>query len=349
MEIKKILYAAVFCIIALFVAYRWFFVKPKRETIFDEVVNVPKELVLNVPYLPPLCEQIPEQNKGFVPIKDGKLYYEEEGQGIPLVLISGGPGCTHQVFHPYFSRIKDSARIIYYDQRGVGKSSKDNTGTKYTVKQAVEDLEELRKTLKIEKWALLGWSYGGLLAQLYALTYPNRCIGIILGVSEITIYKHYEDTKRTKTIISKEEKAAVERIKTKAEKGELSPLQAGYNVMLSGEWKRYNYYKPTKEELIRKVLYSWDSTPEFEKKMKQDIYQTKLKSKFENFEIPTLIMEAKWELLWWDNAEERTELFRKNHPHAQIEIFEKSGHMIFADEPEKFFRLVRKFLKKIEN
>ena len=106
----------------------WFRKSSARETILDKIVNIPKELVLDIPQLPALCDELPGLKKGFADILDGKIYYEEEGQGIPLVLINGGPGCTHQGFHPYFSQIKDLARIIYYDQRGTGKSSSDDTG-----------------------------------------------------------------------------------------------------------------------------------------------------------------------------------------------------------------------------
>ncbi|GAF79104.1 unnamed protein product, partial [marine sediment metagenome] len=185
MSIRKSI--SLICVVALILAilsYKWFYKKPTRETIFDEIVNIPKDLVLDVPYLPPLCDEIAGLKKGYADVKNGKLYYEEEGKGIPIVLINGGPGGTHHSFHPYFSQLKDVARVIYYDQRGTGKSSKDDTGKTYTIKQAVEDLESLRKALKIDKWAVLGWSYGGLLAQCYALTYPNRCTAIILGTSD---------------------------------------------------------------------------------------------------------------------------------------------------------------------
>jgi proline iminopeptidase len=348
MKVKKILYtiSIVFVLLTL-TSCRWFSEKPKRETILDKIVSIPKQLVYNIPYLPPLCDTIPGLKKGYAPIRDGKLYYEEEGQGIPLVLISGGPGYTHHIFHPYFSRIKDIARVIYYDQRGIGKSSRDETGKTYIIDQAVEDLESLRKYLNIKKWALLGWSYGGLLAQLYALKYPDRCIGIILGVSEITIYKKFADPKREKAIFSKEEMAAFKNIEQKEKEGQLNPDQAAYNKMLAGDWKRYNYYKPTQENFIRKILYAWDASQEFVQQMQQNVWKTKLEGKFENFKIPTLILEAQWELLWWDNAEERANLFRKNHPHAHIEIFEKSGHIIFEDEPEKFFSILKDFLIKI--
>jgi len=319
-----------------------------RETIFDKVVSIPKELVLDIPYLPPLCDELPGLKKGFADIKDGELYYEEEGAGIPLVLINGGPGCTHQGFHPYFSQLKDVARIIYYDQRGTGKSSYDNTGATYTVKQAVEDLESLRKALKIDRWAVCGWSYGGLLAQCYALTYPEHCTGLILGAAT-TGLPFESNRKREHMFISQAEWDAIENIGKMGSAGRFTTsAHVIYNKRLAGDWKRWNFYKPTREELIRKALYGWSPAPRFEKLMRPDSDKLSeisfLKGKFDDFEIPALITEARWEMGWWDPH--RIETMRKNHPHAIVEIFEKSGHVLFADEPEKFFSLLRNFLEK---
>ena len=155
---RNVTFGAAAAAVALICLFIWFHKAPARETIFDKVVSIPNELILEVPQVPPLCDEIPDLKKGFVDVENGgKLYYEEEGTGIPLVLISGGPGGTHHLFHPYFSQIKDVARIIYYDQRGTGKSSTDDTGKTYTIKQAVNDLESLRIALNIEKWAVLGW------------------------------------------------------------------------------------------------------------------------------------------------------------------------------------------------
>lgn len=323
----------------------------KRETIFDKIVNIPDKLVLDIPQLPPLCDELPGLTKGFVDILGGKLYYEEEGIGIPLVLINGGPGCTHHGFHPYFSQLKDIARVIYYDQRGTGKSSSDDTGKTYNIRQAIEDIESLRKALNIDQWVMFGFSYGGFLAQCYALTYPENIKGLILvssfhGLKKVTMKP---EGAREQMFISSEEKVVIKSVWDARDAGKLTKAQACYNYLISGGWKQSRYYKPTPEEFIELVRrdafnYEWCPAPGFTELLYADYQDFEgLDGKFDDFEIPTLLLEALWDL-HWDN--DKVDFMRKNHPHAQVEIFEKSGHMIFVDEPEKFFDVVRAFLKK---
>jgi proline iminopeptidase len=241
--------------------------------------------------------------------------------------------------------MKDVARIIYYDQRA-GNSSADATGETYTIEQAVEDLESLRKALNFERWVVLGWSYGGLLAQLYSLKYPERCKGLVLGASN-TGFSFIKNQEQEQMFLSKEELSAIAYIEKTASEGKITIAQALYNMDLAGNWKYYFYHKPTKEEVIRLALYGFNSAPGFEEQMRPKSYRVGLEGKFDDFAIPTLIAEARWDLGWLEPN--RIEIMRKNHPHVQIEVFEKSGRAIYADEPEKFFAVLKKFLGEVGN
>ena len=121
-----------------------------REKVRDGIIHIEKDLLLDIPKVPRLCDQM-DIVKRRANIGDCELYCEVEGDSIPMVLLHGGPGATHHYFHPSFSRAKDFAKIIYYDQRGCGLSDYQK-GAGYSIKQAVEDLENLRKSLKVDKW-----------------------------------------------------------------------------------------------------------------------------------------------------------------------------------------------------
>jgi proline iminopeptidase len=116
----------------------------------------------------------------YVTVNGARLGYESEGSGEPLILISGGPGISHDYFHPYFSSLRDSYRVVYFDAFGRGKSDRATNSRDYTLARDVDDLEALRKTLGLGAINLLGHSYGGVVAQAYALRFPDSLRRLIL-------------------------------------------------------------------------------------------------------------------------------------------------------------------------
>lgn len=117
----------------------------------------------------------------FVTVHGVKLWYESEGSGRPLVLIPGGPGYAHDASHPWFSAFAAKHRIIYFDALGRGKSGHPRSAREYTITRDVQDLEELRQTLGLGQIDVLGHSYGGLVAQGYALQFPQSVHRLILA------------------------------------------------------------------------------------------------------------------------------------------------------------------------
>ena len=149
-----------------------------RETVLDRCVRIQEEMHWEIPDVPRLCDSLPLR-KTRIDIGGCQLYVEEEGRGIPIVLLHGGPGSTHHGFHPHFSRAAEFARVIYYDQRGCGLSDYE-MGDGYSVEQAAADLDALRQALGIQQWIILGHSYGGFLAQYYTTLYPEPVSGLVI-------------------------------------------------------------------------------------------------------------------------------------------------------------------------
>jgi len=93
---------------------------------------------------------------------------------VPLVIVHGGPGGNHYVSERTLGlRLEDYITVIYYEQRGCGRSEAPQDDDDYSIHTLVEDLEELRKQLNVEKVNLLGYSFGGQLCLEYALKYPK--------------------------------------------------------------------------------------------------------------------------------------------------------------------------------
>jgi proline iminopeptidase len=110
-----------------------------------------------------------------------RMYWEESGnpRGVPVVFLHGGPGAGSSSVHRQFF---DPAfyRIVVYDQRGAGRSTPLGCLEQNTTPKLIEDLERLRRHLKIERWMVFGGSWGSTLALAYAEHHPERCLALVL-------------------------------------------------------------------------------------------------------------------------------------------------------------------------
>ncbi|MFN3743413.1 MAG: prolyl aminopeptidase [Hyphomicrobiaceae bacterium] len=136
---------------------------------------------------------------GRLPVGDGhEVYFEECGNrdGKPVLLVHGGPGGGS---NPTMRRYHDPAhyRIILFDQRGCGRSTPHASLDENTTPHLLDDMERLRRHLEIERWQLMGGSWGATLAIAYAERYPERVRELVLRgiflLREAEIHWFYED------------------------------------------------------------------------------------------------------------------------------------------------------------
>ena len=110
-----------------------------------------------------------------VPVKGGRLYVREIGSGTPVVVLHGGPDFNHKYLLPELDDLASRFRLIYYDQRGRGKSSADVSADEITIESEVDDLDQLREHFGLDELSLLGHSWGSLLAMEYASRHSVAC------------------------------------------------------------------------------------------------------------------------------------------------------------------------------
>src|SRR5579872_357493 len=119
--------------------------------------------------------------QGYVDAHGVMIYYMEVGRGAPLMIVHGGPGASHDYFLPYLLPLARDNRLVFIDERGSGRSQKLlDDPAQYTVANMVEDVEAVRQALGLGRMSLLGHSYGGVLAQAYALKYQQNLSKLIL-------------------------------------------------------------------------------------------------------------------------------------------------------------------------
>jgi proline iminopeptidase len=129
-----------------------------------------------------LYPELEPYSSGMLPL-DGlhQMYWEECGNpgGVPVLFLHGGPGAGAAPAH---RRFFDPAhyRIVIFDQRGAGRSKPLGELRDNTTSHLVDDIEALRRHLRIERWLVFGGSWGSTLAIAYGEAHPERCTGFIL-------------------------------------------------------------------------------------------------------------------------------------------------------------------------
>jgi proline iminopeptidase len=122
--------------------------------------------------------------EGYLLINGISHWYKIEGcqhNTIPVVIIHGGPGGNQYTLESSIGpKLAQQFTVLYYEQRGSGRSERPKNPEDYSIAALVEDLEDLRRKLRIEKMYLLGTSFGSWIAMEYALSYADRVEKLML-------------------------------------------------------------------------------------------------------------------------------------------------------------------------
>jgi proline iminopeptidase len=113
---------------------------------------------------------------GWVTTSDAaRLYYRVAGHGADTIIaIHGGPGMDHESIYGDFTPLTAKHTVIFYDQRGGGKSTLPTDTSTLVAKRQIQDLDELRQHFGLSRVTLVAHSYGPLLAASYAIAHPNN-------------------------------------------------------------------------------------------------------------------------------------------------------------------------------
>lgn len=133
-----------------------------------------------------VCAGAAAQSKHFgeresrIPVQGAALYCREVGRGTPMIVLHGGPDFDISYLLPELDRLSDKFHLIYYDQRGRGRSADHVKPEDVTLESEMADLDQVRDHFHLDKVALLGHSWGTVLALEYALRHPERVSRLVL-------------------------------------------------------------------------------------------------------------------------------------------------------------------------
>ncbi|MCL4540276.1 MAG: proline iminopeptidase-family hydrolase [Bacteroidetes bacterium] len=292
-------------------------------------------------------------HQGYVNANGVMIYYEEFGKGKPLMILHGGPGASHDYFLPYLVPLAEQNRLIFIDERGSGQSQRLEDSTKYTVGNMVEDVEAVRKALDLGKISLLGHSYGGVLAQAYALKYQQNLTHLILCSTFPSTSQMNQVFKEMKAKMSPELRHRIDKMEKAGLYGHGLPYQRNrytdaYMIAAWGEaYFPYLYHRrpdPNFDPIANGVM-SWRLYREMWGADGEFVIDGNLKSveyvdKLSTIKVPTLITCGDHDECPPSLAEEMHEKIAG----SKLVIFPDSGHMTFVDQPDLFIKTIDDFL-----
>ena len=116
-----------------------------------------------------------------VRLADGvSLFVQEVGDGFPLIVLHGGPGLDHSMFRPYLDPLGDEFRLLYVDERGQGRSERVDPET-LSLEVLARDVDLLAEALGLDRFALLGHSFGAIVATMHATQLGTAAAYVISG------------------------------------------------------------------------------------------------------------------------------------------------------------------------
>jgi len=287
----------------------------------------------------------------YVKVNGANLWVVTVGEGDPIIFISGGPGSAHVYMRDFDPLADNHHQLIFFDEFGRGKSDTAKNLSVYTIERDVDDVEALRIALKLDKISVLGHSYGGVVAQGYAIKYPGHLSHLILADTFHSFIMWQENDDSSNREIKNSYPEIWEKLMEIRNKGAVSsdPIhQQIYGQVPYGFLYAYDPSKFTKPGIpypnsFNTKLYYQMVGKDGDFIVGSDIGNFDFRKQLKDLKMPVLIITGRFDRVavpWMAMK------YKEYCPQADFVIFEKSGHNPQVEEPEKEFKLINDFLGK---
>jgi proline iminopeptidase len=279
----------------------------------------------------------PTPQEGYVPVENAALHYRQIGQGQSIILLHGGPDFDHTYLLPDMDRLSDSFRLIYYDQRGRGKSAANVEPEDVSIQSEMEDLEALRKFFQLDSAAILGHSWGGVMAMEYAIRHPERVSHLILMDTAPASHEDYLLLRQEigKRLAIQEEKW--NRLRSSAEYAEGNPdaVAEYYRLWFSLTIKQPQHL----DSLIRRLRMSFTSEGvllgrAIEDRLRDETWLSNsydLLPNLKQINIPTLVIRGDYDFIPADCSVHIAQAI----PNARLVLLKDCGHFAYIEAPNE--------------
>jgi len=290
--------------------------------------------------------------EGFIPFRGYRTWYRIVGNGeepgkLPLLVLHGGPGASHDYLEPLEAMANTGRRVIFYDQLGGGNSDHPHNPSMWTVELFVEELGAVRKALALDHLHILGQSWGGMLGMEYALTQPSGLASLTIADSPASLVQWVSEANRLRAQLPSE----VQQTLLHHEQNGTTDSREYQDAMLV-------YYR---RHVCR--LDSWPDcvTRTFEKLAQYpEVYNTMngpsefhvigtlktwdITDRLHEIKVPTLLLSGRYD----EATPIIVEPIQRSIPGSEWIIFENSSHMPHVEETELYLQVLDRFLMHVE-
>ena len=288
--------------------------------------------------------------EGFITFKNHKTYYrtigECKGNKKPLILLHGGPGSTHNYFEVFDDLAQqDDRMLVMYDQIGCGKSYIEGHPEYFTSQVWIEELMALRKELNLDEVHILGQSWGGIMALLYALDYKPEGVKSYILSSTLPSAKLWE----------KEQYKRIEKMEQKYQDAIHTAIESG------------NYTDPVYLEAVDLFMDTY-CNPKLDENSPECLTREKIAGKesylvgwgpneftpigtLSGFEVIDRLNEITTPCLITSGGSDLcspaiAKAMLDGIPNSKWKLFENSRHMSFADEHDQYVAILKQWLNE---
>jgi len=305
------------------------------------------------------AQPFPDSQKDgkYILVNGAKLWVVTVGKGDPLFIIPGGPGGNHYSYRR-FDSLASKNMIIYFDAFGRGKSDTARDVKEYSLERDIEDLEGLRKGLGFDQVNVLGHSYGGLVAQGYALKYPQHVKHLVLANTFHSFIMWQENDDNSNHEIKTNYPEVWSALTKIREQGAVSS-DAAHQVIYSSVPYGFLYaYNPDNFRNRVSVSAGLEAQKSYPNPFNSKLYYQMVGrdgdfivgNDIGNFDFRTKLKELKMPVLIYGGRYDRVAVpemmirYKEYCPQARFVFFEYSGHNPQVEEPGKLFPLLEEFL-----
>jgi proline iminopeptidase len=281
-----------------------------------------------------LCCSPPDVRMGMGDGDGVKLSYRIVGKGKPLVVIHDGPGYEKTLMYKGFDGLRSDMRVVYYDQRGCGRSEALGPTKPFSIEDNVRDLENLRRYLHFRRMSIAAHGWGAVIALEYARMYPRQVDSIIL----VTPISPFTPGPGLDALIDKLPKETRDRIALTMGEPSLPMLERRASIM---------------REILPGLFYNSDAAeeadldglklaPDVNLRLGEELRTINLFPVLGEITQPVLVIAGRHDV----SIPVRDQVaYADGIRQASAVVFNESGHFPFLEERPFFLNLVREFLR----